>query len=787
MAVFLPARRMRRALTALAASSALGLPAIARAQDGASAATPAVTLPAGQTTPANAGPDIIVTATKRSERLQDVPISLQVIGTQSLEQHQVKALDDYTKLLPSVSTQSFGPGQSQLYFRGITSGADGLHIGPQPTSGTYVDEIPVTTIANSIDLHIYDIERVEALSGPQGTLFGASSEAGTLRIITKKPDPTKFSAGYDLEGNKFGKGDLGGVANAFVNVPLSERAAIRLVGFYEHDGGYIDNVPGTRTYTVGDNDPTTNVTIDNAKYVKKNFNDVDTYGGRIALKYDIDDNWSVTPQVIAQHQKTHGNFLYDPRVGDLKVHDFVPEENLDKWYQGALTIQGKLSNWDVTYAGSYFGRRTENRTDYSYYSVAYDSYLGSYATYFPTGNAAHPYLDPTQQQLLRDRYTKMSHELRVSSPAANRLRLTAGLFYERQSDHVNADYYITGLANNPGNDLTYVTPIAGFGDDVFATRVLRVDRDYAAFGEAAFDIVPGVTLNGGIRGYIFHNTLRGFSGFASLDPVDATSDGAGETHKLNLTWKIDHNHMVYATYSTGFRPGGGNRLQGYAPYRADTLNNYEAGFKTGWLGNKLHVNGAFFYEEWNNFQLTYSPADANGVNITQNVGGARSKGVEADANLRLGGLTLSGSGTYVKAYTTEQFCSTSACTPAHTRLPVQPRFKVNGTARYEIAVGTLAPFVQASVLHQSSTRSFLLEDQFQNVGTLSGFTTIDFSGGVTLFDGMHLELFIQNAFDKRGQLSRNTACTPSLAVCAQNYRVYPVKPQLFGVRLGQKF
>ncbi len=241
----------RRASALLLTSTALGLSSLAAAQD---PPTPPAAPPTGPTM-AQPG-DIIVTATKRSERLQDVPISIQALSTQTLEQHQVTSFDDYQKLLPSVSSQSFGPGQAQLYFRGITSGADGLHGGSLPATGTYLDEVPVTTIASTVDIHVYDIDRVEALAGPQGTLYGASSLSGTLRIITNKPDTRKFSAGYDLDLNKFGKGNVGGQANGFVNIPLSERAAIRLVGFYEHDGGYIDNTFKSRTFTLDDDDPT---------------------------------------------------------------------------------------------------------------------------------------------------------------------------------------------------------------------------------------------------------------------------------------------------------------------------------------------------------------------------------------------------------------------------------------------------------------------------------------------------------------------------------------------------
>lgn len=757
--------------------------------------------------------DIVVTATKRSERLQDVPISIQALGNTELDQRQVQSFDDYAKLLPSVSFQSFGPSQSQIYFRGVTSGGDGLHGGSAPASGLYLDEVPLTTIANNVDFHVYDIERVEALSGPQGTLYGASSLSGTLRLITNKPDASKFSAGYDLDLNKFGKGAVGGTAEAFVNIPLGERAAIRLVGFYEHDGGYIDNTPATRTYTLNDDDPTTNVTINNAKYVKKDFNDVDTWGGRAALKIDLDDDWTVMPGITYQHQVAHGAFLYDPRAGDLQVHDFTPDLNKDSWYQAALTIEGKLSDWDVTYAGGYFERHTSNQTDYSYYTVAYDggSHQGGfYYTYFPTGNGG--FLDPTTYQVLADRYTKMTHELRISSPAKEPLRLTAGLFFERQTDYIEADYIIPGISQIPQDGFFYPKPIPGFGDSTFRTRTNRVDRDYAAFADVAWDIVPNLTLDVGIRGFITKNTQIGFSGFAfnAADPncVPTTSTDrpctningkfvdSGETHKATLSWKFAPNKMVYATYSTGYRPGGLNRRTGILPYKSDTLDNFEIGWKTSWFDRKLTIGGAVFIEKWKKLQFGLSPVGQAGVTNIYNAGDARVHGIEGNFDWRMGGFQLSGSGTYVDAKLTTDFCQfdaagNSVCVPGvvpaaarGTRLPIQPKFKGSATARYNFRLGSIDAYVQGSVLHQSNSRTFLTDAEYAAVGPTPAFTTADFAVGGQLGD-MTFQIYIQNAFDARGELSRNTACAPSF--CGAYYRVYPVKPQLFGIKFGHHF
>lgn len=751
--------------------------------------------------------EIIVTATKRSESLQNVPISIQALGTATLEQHQVASFDDYAKLLPSVSYQSFGPGQSQLYFRGVTSGGDGLHGGSLPTSALYLDEIPVTTVASSVDLHIYDVARVEALSGPQGTLFGASSLAGTLRVISNQPNLSKFEAGIDLQGSKFGPGNGGGVAEAFVNIPINDRAAIRLVGFYQKDGGYIDNVPGSRTYALGDLDPTNDLTIDNAALVEDNFNDVETYGGRALLKIDLDDVWTVTPGVTYQNQVANGSFLFDPRVGDLQVRDFTPSQNRDEWFLASLTLQGKLGNWDVVYAGGYLGRKTSNRTDYSYYTVAYDA-PGGYYTNFPVGDGS--FLDPTQLQILADSYTKQSHELRVTSPVENRFRLTAGLFYQRQTDAISADYVIPGISTIPEPPVT--VPIPGFGDSVFRTRTFRVDRDYAAFVDGAFDILPNLTIDAGIRGFITKNTQVGYSGFAfnaaaanclpTTDPdrpctnIDGRVNEAGQTYKATLTWKVDRDRLLYATISTGYRPGGINRRVGVNNYTADTLTNYEIGWKTSFFDRRLRINGAAFLEQWNDLQYGLSPLGSAGVTNIYNAGNARIRGVEGDVSLTLGGLVLSGSGTYIDAKLTSDFCQfdaigNSVCTPGEapaaprgTRLPVQPRFKGNATARYNFNIGDLRSFAQASVFYQGDTRSYLTDLEATALGNTRAFTTFDFSAGIAK-NKWTLELFIQNAFDRRGILSINTACAPSY--CGPYARSYPIKPQQFGVKVSQRF
>ena len=782
--------------------------------------------------PAAEGNEIVVTAQKRSETLQNVPISIEALSAKKLEDNHVASFDDYARMLPSVSFQSFaGPGQSQIYFRGISSGSEsnGSHAGSQPTSALYIDEIPLTTIAGAVDLHIYDMQRVEALSGPQGTLYGASALSGTLRLITNKPNPNRFEAGIDVSATSFAKGanSHGGSIDAFVNIPLRAGVALRASGFYERDGGYISNIPGKRTYTVNNiNGDTVPLTVCNApglsgcdftaNLAKKNFNDVETAGGRAALGIDLDDNWTVTPAVIYQNQKTHGTFLYGPlpgsgnaivpAVGDLQVQDYTPDHGSDEWTQAALTIHGKLSNWDVTYAGGYFTRHLDTVQDYSDYSVNYQAIgSGFYNNFFTTSGAN---LNPGQIYHGHDDYTKVSNELRVSSPSTERFRITAGLFMQRQTDKIVADYVVPGLgASDPSTSYSSAVPTCG--DDVFCTRVYRIDRDYAAFADASFDITARLTLSGGIRGFIANNSASGFSGtsgkvgsciapatggFGPCTLFSRTADQTGEVHRANLSWKIDGTHMVYVTYSTGYRPGGINRISYVDPYRPDTLTNYELGAKTSWFNHRLTLNLAIYDEEWKDAQFQETTPFTTGTLSTYNVGSARVRGAEGDFALNLGQISFSGSGAYTDGKLTSDVCKIAAggnpdCTLGNIavtgdRLPIQPQFKGNLTLRYKFDVGKAKAYLQSVVNHQSGVRSALVDADAAAFGPISGFTTVDFSLGAQLAS-WKAEFYVQNAFDQRGILSLNSVCIPS--ACSAYGRAYPTKPQQFGIKLGEKF
>jgi iron complex outermembrane receptor protein len=787
--------------------------------------------------------EVVVTAQKRTEDLQKVPISLQVLSGEKLAQLQVSDFDDYAKLLPSLSYRSNGPGQTQLFFRGISSsnGVVSLHAGFLPSSGLYLDELPVTTIGGALDVHIYDMARIEALAGPQGTLYGASSLSGTLRLITNKPDPSAFAAGYDVKADKWKHGAGGGEVEAFVNIPLADHAAIRLVGYYEHVGGYINNVYRQDTFqrysptgtpvaggpaNVPDGYPDyAPVTINNGNVVKKDFNDANYVGGRAALKVDLNDQWTLTPMFLAQHMKTNGDFGYDPHFGDLNVANYFNGYENDTWYQSALTVEGKISNWDLTYTGGWFDRKVENLVDYSQYSIAYDAQAIGYSSAYTRFIDANGQLlnRPVQYTQNTDKYTKQSQELRISSPAENRWRATAGLFYQRQTDDIRAGFDIPNLP--------VFYQVTGQNDVYYLSQMDRTDRDYAAFGETSFDVTDKLTLTGGIREFWVNNTLYGFFGFndngysssagealcvAEGSPI-VTTPGVytggnrpcvntnkkvvehGETHKINLQYQLDPDAMIYGTWSTGFRPGGNNRLPLAGSYAADTLANFEIGWKTSWLDHRLRANGAIFYERWKDAQTAVQ--GQYGITSIVNAGNAKVEGLEAELEWAVNEhLILSSAVTgLLRMETTTVFCSPtkqgvpqSTCTAAFvdaypgTQLPGTPKVKANGTARYTFDVGNYKSFVQGSVQHQSST-TYSLEATRYYAGDTPSFTTFDVAAG-TGMNNWHVEAFIENLFDKRGELGKNSECNDLLYhYCLQNAHIYPVKPMEFGVKFGQKF
>lgn len=789
--------------------------------------------------------EVVVTAQKRTENMQDVPISIDAIGNEKLEQLNIRNFTDYVRMLPSVATTpsiGAGAGFSAVYMRGIVTGGDGQATTSQPSVGTYLDEQPVTTIQGNLDLHLYDIARVEALAGPQGTLYGASSQSGTIRIITNKPEIGKFSAGYALEGNAVDDGGNGYVAEGFVNVPLGDRAALRLVGWKTKEAGWMDNLRGTRLHQGDVSTAADNFTVDNTSLAKDDYNTLDTIGARAALRIELNDTWTLTPTAQMQEQQSRGSWgddLSDFAPGTYAVKHFREEYVKDKWYQLGLTVEGQIGSFDLTYSGNTLSRDVDASFDYSDYSYWYDNLYtsGYFAGLFLNNAGGRP--NPSQSFINNDAYSKQSHELRLSTDQSKRLRGMLGLFYQKQEHDFEQPFgNIPGLADSMlmNRDAPNGTKYPGV---IYLNSLDRVDTDRAVFGQIAYDITDSLELTVGARFFEPEVTVNGFFGYGlGFSPASAptgsepgalanggsgafspmgqgwsrngeyrcksqaaykdapcqnVAKGISESEHIgraNLRWKASEDAMFYATWSEGYRPGGINRNPFAGDYISDFLTNYELGWKTTWLDNRLQFNGALFMQSWDDFQTSFQ--GANGITQVANGPSAEVNGVETQVQwLPVDNLLISATGAFYDSELKDDYSNFDAAgnvvsvnAPKGTALPITPKFKGNLVARYGFNVGDFDAHVQGSVAHAGKAASRLALDANAIIGDIEANTTLDFSAGIAR-DSYTLEFFVQNLSNEDAALYKTSQCAES--VCGvQPYGVRP-QPRTFGLKFTQKF
>jgi iron complex outermembrane receptor protein len=770
--------------------------------------------------------EVVVTSQKREQNLQDVPISIQTLNTKALDELQIASFKDYALMLPTVaSTGSLGSGSgsSSVYMRGVATGGDGQATTSLPSVGMYLDEQPITTIQGNLDIHMYDIARVEALAGPQGTLYGASSQAGTIRIITNKPDPSGFAAGYGLEGNIVDGDDSGYVLEGFVNLPIGDNAAIRLVGWSRTDAGFIDNVLATRTYPGDASTTADDFTVDNAAFVGKNYNTVDTVGGRAALRINLGENWSVTPTLMAQKAESEGSFgddLSDFVPGKDKVAHFVKEFSKDEWYQAGLLVEGKIGNFDVVYSGNYLNRDFDGQFDYADYAYWYDNTYttGFFGNLFFDNDGDR--IDPTASFINNDFYTKTSHELRISTSQENRVRGLLGFFVQKQFHDFEQPFgNIDGLADvmTMNRDEPAGNQFPGV---VYLNSLNRTDRDQAVFGEIAFDITDSLEMSVGARYFEPEVTVKGFFGFG-IGFTEAGWSGNGENRcnllptgqadfqdapclnvdkkisesdyigRVNLTWNATDDALVYFTWSEGYRPGGINRNPFAGDYKSDFLTNWEAGWKTEFAGNRMQFNGAVFLEDWEDFQVSFQ--GANGITQVGNGPSAEIIGTEMQLLwLATDNLRLELSAAYYDSELKDDYADfdsdgnvTGIQAPAGTALPVTPDFKGNLIARYGFDLGSFDAHLQGAFVYSGSHSTLLNVEDNAVFGDVPSSSYLDLSAGIGK-NSWALELFVKNVMDEDTALGFGSECTPGVCGANQPYGARYL-PRTIGLKFSQEF
>ncbi|MCJ9430059.1 TonB-dependent receptor [Kordiimonas marina] len=744
--------------------------------------------------------EIVVTATKRSAKMQDVPVAVQAMSGKDIKQQNIGNFDDYIRFLPNVSSGGRGPGQSTVFIRGMAvqpitvmlSGAQGT----EPNVAMYLDEQPVTAPGRNLDVYAADLERIEVLPGPQGTLFGASSQAGTIRLITKKPRLNEFEAGVTGKVSFTRHGEMSESVEGYINVPIVEdKFAMRGVVYSVNNGGYIDNVPGTFTLDpkVNKNSAvswlpsnTTYKSATNTPLVEKNFNDSYYRGARVGAKYVFNSDWDLLVQHTQQDLGADGVFDYDPSVGDLEVQRYYPDKLQDSFGLTTWTMHGRLSMLDVIYTGGYLDRNVTQSIDYTGYNNT-----GAYIAYYTcTYDAVRACLNPIKGFKGKQYHNRFTQELRFTTPEEYRVRLTAGVFYDHYKLKTldNYDYVATPdlgfLPNAPISTANNIDPSTRPAGIAFFNDITRTEDQLAFFGELSYDIIPEkLTITGGMRYYDLSQDFTGSSNFAtgpfqnSAVDLDLGRDydrSGGHTtaplkshdaiYKLNISYHPTEDLLLYATYSQGYRPGGFNRGGGIpsanpsfptvsVTYGTDNVQNYEAGWKATMFDGSFRFNGDAYYINWTDMQISrFDPQNVSILTFIENSADAHIKGVEGDFSwLATDHLTVFGAFSYNDAKLVKAKAQAIELAPVGSQLPLTPKFQANLRARYEWTVGNYDAYIQGSIQTASHSFSSLVAADRKRQ---AGYTTSDWSFGVHK-DKWGAELFIQNITDKRAQLFIN--------------------------------
>lgn len=524
--------------------------------------------------------EITVTATKRSESMQDIPLAVQAMGAEALEEQNIQSFSDYVQYLPSVNAGGRGPGQNEIYIRGAAVDAINITVaesqGSAPNVALYLDEQPITSGGRNLDVYVTDMERIEVLPGPQGTLYGASSMAGTVRLITNKPNLNEFQASFNGSWSTTAHGEDSNSVEAMINLPIIEdKFAIRAALYNDRQGGYIDNVAGTfvadpalnptfpgDTVTYGAGTVLANGTVvgaggltvpvikevaDNSGLVEDDFNDASYAGIRLGGKYIFNDEWDLLVQHTQQTLKTEGVFDYDPAKGDLNVSRFTEDSLQDEFAQTAWTINGRLGDLDVVYTGAFLDREVDANLDYTGYTNI-GGYIRAYQCEYltpgysnvaaVTGTNNGYNFDPTiggdpgvvecgnpaNAVRLKNEMTRSTHEFRVSSDFESALNFTAGVFYEDfEIKHVGDFNYLgpfeagfapLDITTNSSFDDAATNAFRGPAPETqFRNDNLRTEEQIAIFGEVTFDISDQLSVSAGARYYDLEYDFQGYGAF----------------------------------------------------------------------------------------------------------------------------------------------------------------------------------------------------------------------------------------------------------------------------------
>ncbi|MDB5366232.1 MAG: ligand-gated channel protein [Rhodospirillales bacterium] len=718
--------------------------------------------------------DIVVTALKRSTKLQDTPISMSAVSGNQLENSNIRDVAELTRQVPGMSTVDAGPGLRRIVIRGIQGAGE-------PQVGIYYDEAPVSgspgTTADAgshgPDLKLFDVQQVEVLRGPQGTLYGSGSMGGTVRVIFRKP-ANEFEAAVDASLASTRYGGMSYEANGMVNLPLvDEKVAARLVAYHRDRDGYIDN-PGLHL---------------------KDVNDETTSGGRLLVRFTPTDDLRIDAAAFLQRTDAHQPIWY-PAAGKFNSRNQAQLPLQDDYDLYNVTAQWNLGFATLTGVSSYYRRAQVQGYDTSDQLAGLRNVPSICAALRGGGgpcNAAqlasyNSYVNTVTPSLLYQPQNVRSwtNELRLSSTPGGPLNWTAGIFTESRRAYVTSRIEST----DPANGLPYQPLRIGTARDLHDKLTQK-----AAFGEFSYEALPGLTLTAGTRYFEYRKNIVGETtvgldliGARLTPPTYVSSDESGWVSKFNVAYKLNPNMLVYVQAAEGFRPGGANQVLGLAdnltPYQSDSLWNYEAGLKTSWFDGRAIVNVDAYQIDWNNMQVT--GITANGAyRFISNAGAARVRGIEFESSYSpIAGLDLQANATFSKAELSEDQINPQIVGAGRKgdRIPYVPKVTLSGAVQYVWPVWSdVNGFVRADVSYVGSSWSeFRPNNPFQQ--HIDSYSLTNLRIGIEHGADWGAYLFVNNLFD-------STAIVYATASAVSGGQVNAVSalPRTIGINLRKRF
>ena len=703
--------------------------------------------------------EVLVTAQKRSERLIDTPQSVSVLSTDSIEKLGATQFRDFANTVPGLNFNTQGAGYTRVSMRGVTTGVD-----VSPTVGIYMDEIPYGSSTFygggaflALDVGLFDINRIEVLRGPQGTLYGASSMGGLIKYVTREPDPAQFDARVQtgISGTQDGGTSYQGAG--MVNVPLvSDKAALRVNGFYSRDGGYVSNLALNR----------------------ENVNRADVYGGRVDLLLQPTNAFNIRITGVAQNISRDGKADADYSLAGVPVSGELDQRRVlaEPFDQHFRVISATL--------GYDFGPAILSAiSGYQTTEVDYDRDLSP--IYVPLLNSSPAFGGPysaigTDNRSATDRFTQ---EVRLASNEAQTFEWVFGGFYSHEK------------SNSPASIIGRTINGSPLSTNVFHVSLPSLLEEYAAFGDLTWHITDAFDVTGGLRYARDRQTFtQAQTGLLGAFVRSGESKDHVTTYLANARYRVGTHAMGYLRYATGYRPGGANfaatnpitgAALGPPIFESDALKSYEAGFKAETADGRLGFDLAVYHSDWDDIQI--SVVRSGFSFITNAPGGATVNGAELVLTARpVQGFSLTSAFAYQDPSMNEADPPVLPSSPngrdlmnrKGERLPDVPRFTAALNADYTFLSVGVHPTFGATVRHIGDRTSSFDASTSRPQYHLPSYTTFDLRGGLML-GSINTQLYIHNLSDKRGQLSASTfAGLQQIAI---------MQPRTYGVTLSCEF